>query len=101
MSSFVRFAGAAALILSLGLFASALPLATVNLQAAAGVDVVSCLFKRLIVELELEAKIKALLACATIAELEVAVKALVSVFQGCADDLLKIGAGIQIEADAK
>ncbi|CAE6459131.1 unnamed protein product [Rhizoctonia solani] len=101
MSSFIRFAGAAAVILSLGLFVSALPLSFVKIQAATGLDVVSCLFKKLIVELELEVKIKALLACKTIAEAEAAAKVVIALLQICADDLLKIGAGVQIQEDAK
>ncbi|CAE6451159.1 unnamed protein product [Rhizoctonia solani] len=103
MSSFLRFAGAAAIVLSLGLFASALPLLSVNakIQAVVGVDAVCAVFHKLVVDLAIEAKIKALLACATIAELEVAVKALVAVLKICADDLLKVGAGVVVAADAK
>ncbi|KEP51796.1 putative transmembrane protein [Rhizoctonia solani 123E] len=101
MSSFVRFAGFAAVILSLGLFATALPLLNANIVACVGVDAVCISLKKLVLDLAVEAKIKALLACVTIAELEIAVKALVAVFQGCADELLDIGADVVVEADAK
>ncbi|CAE6527703.1 unnamed protein product [Rhizoctonia solani] len=103
MSSFLRFAGAAAIVLSLGLFASALPLLSVNanIPTVIGTDAICAVFTKMVVDLCIEAKIKALLACTTIAELEVAVKALVAVFKICADDLLKIGAGVVVEVDAK
>lgn len=39
--------------------------------------------------------------CETIAQLEVAVKALVAVCSACADDLLKIGAGVTVDAEAR
>ncbi|EUC59578.1 transmembrane protein, putative [Rhizoctonia solani AG-3 Rhs1AP] len=101
MSSFVRFAGFAAVILSLGLFATALPLLNAKIVACVGVDAVCEILNKLVVELSVEAKIKALLACGTIAELEVAVKVLIALFQGCADELLNIGADVVVEADAK
>ncbi|KAH7332943.1 hypothetical protein B0J17DRAFT_140446 [Rhizoctonia solani] len=102
MSSFVRFAGLAAIVLSLGLFASAAPLLVNNkIHAVVGVDAVCAVFTKLIVDLCIEAKIKALLGCATMSELEVACKALVATFQICADDLLKIGAGASVNAEAK
>lgn len=42
-----------------------------------------------------------LVACVTLVELEVAIKALISVFQTCADELLKVGAGVAVDVDAK
>ncbi|KAF8710557.1 hypothetical protein RHS03_01692, partial [Rhizoctonia solani] len=101
MSSFIRFAGATALVLSLGLFVSALPLVYANLKVAVGTDAVSCSFKKMIIDLALDAKIKALLVCGSIEELEVAVVALVTLFKGCTDDLVKLGAGVVIDANAK
>ncbi|CCO33403.1 hypothetical protein BN14_07478 [Rhizoctonia solani AG-1 IB] len=102
MSSFIRFAGVAAVILSLGLFAAALPVIVgIDIVTPVGVDAVSCLFKRALLELDLVPKIKALSDCKTIAELELAAKPIVVVFQVCVNELLKIGAGVQVEADAK
>ncbi|KDN35466.1 hypothetical protein RSAG8_11549, partial [Rhizoctonia solani AG-8 WAC10335] len=99
MSSFVRFAGVAAVILSLGLFASALPVLSVNIPAVIGSDAVSIVCANVFADIDV--KIKALLDCATFAELDVAAKVLVAVFQACADDLLNIGAGVSVAADAK
>jgi hypothetical protein len=39
--------------------------------------------------------------CKNIVELELAAKPIVVVFQVCVNELLKIGAGVQVEADAK
>ncbi|CUA77104.1 hypothetical protein RSOLAG22IIIB_12553 [Rhizoctonia solani] len=103
MSSFLRFAGAAAVVLSLGLFATALPVIVVNAKVVGvvGVDAVCAALTKLVVDLCIEAKIKALLTCGTLAELEVAVKALIAVCQICADDLIKIGANVSVTADAQ
>ncbi|CAE6473749.1 unnamed protein product [Rhizoctonia solani] len=101
MSSFIRFAGITAVVLSLGLFASALPVLNVKIAAVVGTDAICLIFKKLLGDLALEAKINALLDCVTIADLKVAVEALVAALQICADDLLQIGAEVAVEADAK
>ncbi|CUA77841.1 hypothetical protein RSOLAG22IIIB_12859 [Rhizoctonia solani] len=103
MPSFVQFAGLAAVVLSLGYFASAAPVslglfAPVNLSCT-GTDAVSLVLAKLI--LDLEVKINALTACATIADLHIAADVLVALFKGCADDLLKIGAGVAVTVEAQ
>ncbi|CAE6437357.1 unnamed protein product [Rhizoctonia solani] len=103
MPSFTQFAGLAAVVLSLGYFANALPtglglFGPVDLSCT-GKDAVSLVFAKFIVGLE--AKINALISCGTIAELSVAVDVLVALFKGCADDLLKIGAGVAVTAEAQ
>lgn len=40
-------------------------------------------------------------ACGTVAELEVAVKVLVALLKTCADDLLKVGAGVTVTVEAQ
>lgn len=40
-------------------------------------------------------------ACTTLADLEAHVKILVAVFQGCADELLKVGANVAVDVEAK
>ncbi|QRV87068.1 transmembrane protein [Ceratobasidium sp. AG-Ba] len=64
-----------------------------------GNDAVSLLFINF--RADIEAKIHALLACGTKAELQVAVGVLVALFKGCSDELLKIGAGVTIDVEAK
>ncbi|CAE6403009.1 unnamed protein product [Rhizoctonia solani] len=103
MPSFVQFAGLAAIVLSLGYFASAAPVnlgifAPVDLSCT-GNDAISVVLAKLFVDIEL--KINALVSCSTIAELTVAVDVLVALFKGCADDLLKIGAGVVVTAEAQ
>ncbi|KAH7332944.1 hypothetical protein B0J17DRAFT_721746 [Rhizoctonia solani] len=51
--------------------------------------------------INVEAKIKVLLACVTMTDLKFAIKALVTVLQTCADNLLKIDAGVVVDVDAK
>ncbi|KAH7332926.1 hypothetical protein B0J17DRAFT_721704 [Rhizoctonia solani] len=103
MPSFVQFAGLAAVVLSLGYFASAAPaslglFAPVNLSCT-GEDPISLVIVKLLVDLE--AKINALSACGSIAELNVAVDVLVALFKGCADDLLKIGTDVAVTVEAQ
>ncbi|CAE6438378.1 unnamed protein product [Rhizoctonia solani] len=85
MPSFAQFAGLAIVVLSFGYFANALPLGLfgpVNLSCT-GKDAIS------------------VTACNTLAELEIAVGVLANIFTGCADDLLKIGAGVVVTAEAQ
>ncbi|CAE7152945.1 unnamed protein product [Rhizoctonia solani] len=103
MPSFVQFAGLAAVVLSLGYFATAAPVtlglfAPVKLSCI-GTDEVSLLLAKLI--LGLDAKINALTSCGSLAELNVAVDVLVALFKGCADDLLRIGAGVVVTVEAQ
>lgn len=101
MISFARLAGVAVLLLSFGFLVTALP--TIKADdihlAITGRDAVSCVLAKLIVEVK--AKILALLACGTVAELEVAVKVLVALLKTCADDLLKVGAGVTVTVEAQ
>ncbi|KAG8680914.1 hypothetical protein FRC11_001830, partial [Ceratobasidium sp. 423] len=60
MSPFIHFAGAGAVILSLGLFVSALLVTYANIQAPTGTDVISRLCAKLVPEGKLEAHLKAL-----------------------------------------
>lgn len=101
MSSFIRFAGAVALVLSLGLVVSAIPIAHIHLKPATGADAVSSLFIKLCVEGQLEAKLKALLLCVTLDDLKVNIAVVIALLKGCADDLIKLGAGVVVDADAK
>jgi hypothetical protein len=39
--------------------------------------------------------------CATLVELEAAVHVLVGLFQTCADELLKVGAGVAVDVEAQ
>ncbi|CAE6481180.1 unnamed protein product [Rhizoctonia solani] len=103
MPSFIQFAGLAVVVLSLGYFASAAPVslglfAPVNLSCT-GTDAISLVLAKLIVGLD--AKISALTSCTSVAELTTAVDVLVALFKGCADDLLKIGAGVVVTAEAQ
>lgn len=101
MSSFTRFAGVAVVILSLGFLVTALPVVKTDviIPAITGTDAVSLVCAKLIVDIDV--KIKALLACNTIAELHVAIDVLVALFKTCADDLLKVGAGVVVDVEAK
>ncbi|KAB5588338.1 hypothetical protein CTheo_8224 [Ceratobasidium theobromae] len=99
MSSFIRIAGAAAVVLSLGFLVSALPAARASIPAITGTDAVSVVCAKLAVDIE--AKILALAGCGTIAELTVAVHALVAAIQICANDLLRVGAGVVVDVEAK
>lgn len=58
MSSFIRIAGAAAVVLSLGFLVSALPAARASIPAITGTDAVSVVCAKLAVDIE--AKILAL-----------------------------------------
>ncbi|QRV87002.1 hypothetical protein RhiJN_15020 [Ceratobasidium sp. AG-Ba] len=102
MLTFTRLAGFAFVLLSLSFLVSAIPVVTrtyTSICAPSGNDAVSLLFINL--RAEIEAKIHALLACGTKAELHVAVGVLVALFKGCSDELLKIGAGVTIDVEAK
>ncbi|KAF8600700.1 hypothetical protein BDV93DRAFT_510724 [Ceratobasidium sp. AG-I] len=94
MSAFTRIAVFAALMLSLSYLVSAIPT-----PAITGTDAVSLVCAKLF--LELEVKIKALLGCGTVTELTVIINALVALFQGCADELLKLGAGAVVSVEAQ
>jgi hypothetical protein len=39
--------------------------------------------------------------CATLVELEAAIRVLVDLFQTCADELLKVGAGVAVDLEAQ
>ncbi|QRV72101.1 hypothetical protein RhiJN_00115 [Ceratobasidium sp. AG-Ba] len=102
MLTFTRLAGFAFVLLSLSFLVSAVPVATrtyASICAPTGNDAVSLLFLKL--QADIEAKIHALLACGTKAELQVAVGVLVALFKGCSDELLKIGAGVTIDVEAQ
>ncbi|KAJ1300180.1 hypothetical protein OPQ81_011932 [Rhizoctonia solani] len=104
MSSFLRIAGAAALFISLGLVARAAPvgiLADIKINALISTDAVSCALNKLFVDADIVAKINACLDVTTVADLKVAVGLCVSLMKGCADELLKIGAGVALDVDAK
>ncbi|CAE6448218.1 unnamed protein product [Rhizoctonia solani] len=102
MSSFFRYAGAAALILSFGLFVQALPvLADVKIPVPSGTDVVSKALSNLVVDGKLEAKLKALCAIKTLVELKACLAIIVALLKGCADELSKIGAGIIVDVEAQ
>ncbi|CUA68902.1 hypothetical protein RSOLAG22IIIB_08150 [Rhizoctonia solani] len=101
MSSFLRLVGLAAVVFSLGLAVSALPIANIHLKSPTGTDVVSRLFFKLCIESELEAKLKALLLCGSIQDLTVKIDVVVALLKGCSDELLKIGADVVVDADAK
>lgn len=100
MSSFIRVAGAAAVVLSLGYLATALPaVSTDSIPAITGTDACSQLVAKLVIDIK--ACIDVILGCNTVADVTVAIHALVAVITGCADELLKIGAGVQVVAEAK
>ncbi|KAH7332978.1 hypothetical protein B0J17DRAFT_721814 [Rhizoctonia solani] len=101
MSSFIRYAGAAALVLSLGLIVSALPVMYANIPTPTGDDAVSRLCAKLVIEGELQAKIKALPLCLDIEDAKVKIAAIVALFKGCSDELLRIGAGVAVNVEAK
>ncbi|KAG8710328.1 hypothetical protein FRC11_004640 [Ceratobasidium sp. 423] len=101
MPSFTQLVGLAAVVLSLGYVASALPLnifAQVDLSCP-GNDSVSLAIAKILVELQ--AQIKAMVGCNTVADLTVAVDAIVALLKGCSDELIKIGAGVSVTADAQ
>ncbi|KDN35467.1 hypothetical protein RSAG8_11550, partial [Rhizoctonia solani AG-8 WAC10335] len=103
MSSFLRFAGAAALVLSFGLAARALPLGIfgeVAIKALAGTDAICAALNHLIVDCDIVAKLTACVNVATLAELQVAIAACVEPIKACADALLNIDAGVGAAVDA-
>ncbi|CAE6452409.1 unnamed protein product [Rhizoctonia solani] len=100
MISFIRFAGAVVVLVSLGLMVNAIPIERIHLTAATGADLVSRLCAKLILEDKLEAKLKALLLCKNIEDLRIQIAVVVALLRGCADQLSKIGAGIVVDADA-
>ncbi|KAG8694645.1 hypothetical protein FRC08_008344 [Ceratobasidium sp. 394] len=102
MHALARVAAFVFVLLSLSFLVSALPSSPRTLGAISGVtgtDPVSLVFAKLVIDLEV--KIKALLACATIVELDVAIKALIVALKGCSDELHKIGAGVAVDVEAK
>ncbi|CAE6480310.1 unnamed protein product, partial [Rhizoctonia solani] len=99
MSSFIRYAGAAALVLSLGLIVSALPLVTSGIVAPVGKDAVSAALIKLCVDLE--ANVKALLLCTDVAAVKAQVAVLVTIFKGCTDALVNIGSNVVVDPEAK
>ncbi|KAG8679490.1 hypothetical protein FRC08_016952, partial [Ceratobasidium sp. 394] len=102
MHAFSRIAAFVFVLLSLSFLVSALPAAPRTLGSVCGVtgtDAVSAIIAKLAAEVEV--KINALLGCGTKAELSAAIDVLVGLFKGCAEDLLKVGAGISITVEAK
>ncbi|ELU40968.1 hypothetical protein AG1IA_04998 [Rhizoctonia solani AG-1 IA] len=100
MISFVRFAGVVAVLFSLGLVVSAIPIDRIHITAATGTDVVSRLCAKLVLEDKLEAKLKALLSCTNVGDLKIQIAVVAVLFQNCADQLLTIGAGVQLDTNA-
>ncbi|CAE6536432.1 unnamed protein product [Rhizoctonia solani] len=101
MSSFLRFAAVVAVVFSLGLMVTAIPIANIHLKPVTGTDDISRLFIKLCIEGELEVKLKALLLCVNLEDLKVKIAIVVALLKGCSDDLLKLGAGIVLDAQAK
>ncbi|CAE6452449.1 unnamed protein product [Rhizoctonia solani] len=105
MSSFLRIAGAAALVLSLGLVARALPVANIltinNIDPLVHTDAISCALNKLIVDAQIVAKLQECLNAGTAADLKVCVDLCVTVIKACADELLKIGTGVAVDAQVK
>ncbi|CAE6438373.1 unnamed protein product [Rhizoctonia solani] len=105
MPSFTQFAGLAVVVLSLGYFANALPvLGNISLFSDVklvcnGEDAYSLVIAKFL--LNIEALIKAIVACGTIADLKIAVSALCAHIELCANDLLAVGAGVVVAAEAK
>jgi hypothetical protein len=117
MISFIRFIGAVAVVFSLGLMVSAMPIERIHLVAPTGIDLVSRLCAKLVLEGKLEAKLKALrvyisvmfalqstdrflVLCKNSEDLKIQIAILVALFENCAVELSKIGAGVVI-VDAK
>ncbi|KAG8684304.1 hypothetical protein FRC11_012293 [Ceratobasidium sp. 423] len=104
MSSFLRIAGATALFVSLGLFARAAPLGLfvpAEINALVSTDAISCALNKLIVDAQIVAKIQACLNVESLVDLKVAVGVCVDLIKACADELLKIGAGVNVDVAAK
>ncbi|KAF8692834.1 hypothetical protein RHS03_08531, partial [Rhizoctonia solani] len=102
MPSFTQFTGLAVVVLSLGYFANALPM--IGLLGGAplscnGSDAYSLAISKILIDCE--ACIKAIIACGTLVDLKVQVALLINILTGCSDDLLKIGAGVVVAAEAK
>ncbi|CAE6459125.1 unnamed protein product [Rhizoctonia solani] len=101
--SFLRLAGAAAVLLSLGLFARALPmnlLGDINVHALAATDGVSCALNKLI-EADIIGKINGCVHLDSLADVSVALNACIELIKACSDELLKIGATVTLDAKAK
>ncbi|KAG9126846.1 hypothetical protein FRC07_001747 [Ceratobasidium sp. 392] len=104
MHAFTRIAALAFVLISLSFLVSAMPTVPRTLgaiQDPTGTDAVSTAFAKLCIDFNLEAKIKALVACGTIAELTAATKILGALFKGCAEDLATIGADVSVTVEAK
>ncbi|KAG9123625.1 hypothetical protein FRC07_014480 [Ceratobasidium sp. 392] len=102
MHAVTRIVAFVFVLLSLSFLVSALPAAPRTLGTICvptGTDAVSVVVAKLAAEIEV--KINALLGCGTKSELFVAVDALVALFKGCADELLKVGAGVSLTVEAK
>ncbi|KAG8778472.1 hypothetical protein FRC12_024976 [Ceratobasidium sp. 428] len=103
MHTFTRIAAFAFILFSLSFLVSAIPTAPRHTLGAiylpTGGDAVSAIFIKLCVNLE--AKIKALYGCGTLVELEAALNVLLTLFGGCADELLKVDVDVVVSAEAK
>ncbi|CAE6440612.1 unnamed protein product [Rhizoctonia solani] len=102
MSSFLRIAGAAALVISFGLAARALPLdiLNINISPLNHSDAVCHALNKMI-DADIVVKLRACVNAGTIADVKVAIDACVEVIKVCADALLKIDAGVTVDAVAK
>ncbi|CAE7202470.1 unnamed protein product [Rhizoctonia solani] len=103
MSSFLRFAGAAALVLSLGLAARAAPsiFAVADITALPHTDAVCAALNEMIVDAQIVAKLQACLNVKTLVELKVAMGACVAVLKACAEAIAQIGAGVHVGVAAQ
>ncbi|CAE6386742.1 unnamed protein product [Rhizoctonia solani] len=103
--SLLCIAGAGALALSFGLLVCAMLvpsyISNLHITACIGTDVILHTVMKLVVECDLEAKIKALANVNNKAELKACVAVLVPILKASTNELLKIGANISIDADAK
>ncbi|ELU37992.1 hypothetical protein AG1IA_07973 [Rhizoctonia solani AG-1 IA] len=104
--SLLRIAGAAAVFLSLGLLARAAPiglgvLGDITIGVLASKDAVSCALNKLIVELDIVAKLNACLNLTSIAEVQAALRVCVDAIKLCTEELLSIGVVAEIDARAK
>ncbi|QRW15565.1 hypothetical protein RhiXN_03566 [Rhizoctonia solani] len=103
--SLIRIAGAAALVLSFGLLIHAMPvpqsIEDLHIKVCVGVNVVVHALHKMVVDGDLESKIKAMAHANTAAELKACVAVLVRLLAACTSDLVKIGANVSINADER
>ncbi|ELU38003.1 hypothetical protein AG1IA_07966 [Rhizoctonia solani AG-1 IA] len=103
--SLIRIAGAAALVLSFGLLIHAMPvpqsIEDLHIKVCVGVNVVVHTLHKMVVDGDLESKIKAMAHANTAAELKACVAVLVRLLAACTSDLVKIGANVSINADER